>query len=173
MCELEANGRTVLERRYLMRGEDGMPKETIEQMFLRVAQHITKPTGEPGSEIVQEWTNNYFNMMYNLEFLPNTPTFTGAGTALGQLAACFVLPIDDDIGKESPAGIFSTLRNGALIQQGGGGIGFSWSRLRPAGDRVAKSNGQASGPVSFMKVYDAAFGAIAQGGSFIHSFVYK
>lgn len=114
MCDIQPNGKTVLERRYLMRGEDGTPKETIEQMFLRVAQHITKPTGEPGSETVAEWTHRYFDMMYNLEFLPNTPTFTGANTGLGQLAACFVLPIDDDIGKESPAGIFSTLRNAAL-----------------------------------------------------------
>lgn len=165
MCDLEPNAKNVLERRYLMRGEDGLPKETIEQCFLRVAQHITKPYGDSLIELASRWTHQYFDMMYNLKFMPNSPTFTGAGTALGQLAACFVLPVDDDIGKDSPAGIFSTLRNAALIQQCGGGIGFSFSRLRPKGDRVSKSNGQASGPISFMKVYDVAFGTICQGGT--------
>lgn len=100
--------------------------------------------------------------MSSLKFLPNTPTFTGAGTPLGQLAACFVLPIDDDIGKDSKAGIFWTLRNASLVQQSGGGIGFSFSRLRPRGDRVQKSAGIASGPISFLRVYGAALGSIRQ-----------
>ena len=107
----------------------------------------------------------FFKMISSKKFFPNSPTFTGAGTPLGQLAACFVLAIDDDMGKDSPEGIFSTLRNAALIQQTGGGIGFSFSRLRPKNAIVRSSMGRASGPVSFMQVYDCAFGAIAQGGT--------
>jgi ribonucleoside-diphosphate reductase alpha chain len=97
------------------------------------------------------------------KFFPNSPTFTGAGTPLGQLAACFVLPITDDMGRDS-AGIFQTLRDAALIQQTGGGNGFSFSRLRPKGAVVQTSAGQATGPVGFLRVYDHAFGEIAQGG---------
>jgi ribonucleoside-diphosphate reductase alpha chain len=97
------------------------------------------------------------------KFFPNSPTFTGAGTPLGQLAACFVLPIADDLGARSD-GIFSTLRVAALIQQVGGGNGFSFTDLRPKGSRVAKSNGIATGPVGFLSVYDKAFGEVAQGG---------
>src|SRR5262249_31720427 len=98
-----------------------------------------------------------------LEFFPNSPTFTGAGTPLGQLAACFVEAIDDDMGR-SESGIFQTLRNAALIQQTGGGNGFAFSRLRPKGALVKSSAGQATGPVGFLRVYDQAFGEIAQGG---------
>jgi ribonucleoside-diphosphate reductase alpha chain len=98
------------------------------------------------------------------KFFPNSPTFTGAGTPLGQLAACFVLPITDDMGRES-AGIFQSLRDAALIQQTGGGNGFSFSRLRPKGALVKSSAGQATGPVGFLRVYDHAFGEIAQGGT--------
>jgi ribonucleoside-diphosphate reductase alpha chain len=98
-----------------------------------------------------------------LKFFPNSPTFTGAGTPLGQLAACFVLKIDDDMGRTG-AGIFETLRDAALIQQTGGGNGFSFSRLRPEGAVVRSSNGKATGPVGFLRVYDKAFGEIAQGG---------
>ena len=98
------------------------------------------------------------------KFFPNSPTFTGAGTPLGQLAACFVLPIVDDMGRD-PAGIFQTLRDAALIQQTGGGNGFSFSRLRPAGAMVKSSAGQATGPVGFLRVYDHAFGEVAQGGT--------
>ena len=99
--------------------------------------------------------------MTDLKFLPNSPTFTGAGTPLGQLAACFVLPVADDMGKQA-GGIFQTLRDAALIQQTGGGVGFSFSSLRPAGDRVATSGGVATGPVGFLRAYDTAFGVIAQ-----------
>lgn len=167
-AQLTPNGREVLERRYLRRSEDGRPIETIEEMFLRVGRHIANANSDPGPDgdlQRAQWTIRYTDMMSELLFLPNTPTFNGAGTPLGQLAACFVLPIDDDLGKESHNGIFSTLHNAALIQQSGGGVGFSFSRLRPKGDRVSKSGGIASGPVSFMRVYDVAFNAIAQGGT--------
>ena len=156
---LSSNAIAVLERRYLRKDENGQAMETVEGMFHRVAFHVAQAHTEPGAEH-DALTAVYESMMSNLEFLPNTPTFTGAGTPLGQLAACFVLPIDDDIGKDSKAGIFSTLRNAALIQQSGGGVGFSFSRLRHRGDRVQKSAGVASGPVSFLKVYDVALSSV-------------
>jgi ribonucleoside-diphosphate reductase alpha chain len=102
--------------------------------------------------------------MTSKRFFPNSPTFTGAGTPLGQLAACFVLPLSDDMGK-SETGIFQTLRNAALVQQTGGGNGFSFSRLRPAKSFIHTSGGQATGPIGFLHAYDQAFGVIAQGGS--------
>ncbi len=106
----------------------------------------------------------FYGLLTSKKFFPNSPTFTGAGTPLGQLAACFVLPITDDMGRD-PAGIFQSLRNAALIQQTGGGNGFSFSRLRPKGTLVKSSAGQATGPVGFLRVYDHAFGEIAQGGT--------
>ena len=106
----------------------------------------------------------FYNLLAEFRFMPNSPTFTGAGTPLGQLAACFVLPIADDMGRD-PSGIFQTLRDAALIQQTGGGNGFSFSRLRPSGALVNSSAGQATGPVGFLRVYDQAFGEIAQGGT--------
>lgn len=158
---ISSNAMAVLEKRYIRRDEAGKPLETVEGMFHRVAYHVAQAHTEPGAEH-DALTAVYENMMSSLEFLPNTPTFTGAGTPLGQLAACFVLPIDDDIGKDSKAGIFSTLRNAALIQQSGGGVGFSFSRLRHKGDRVQKSAGVASGPVSFLKVFDVALSSVTR-----------
>jgi ribonucleoside-diphosphate reductase alpha chain len=160
---LSDNARTVLTKRYLRRGLDGKPVETIEEMFWRVASHVAEPDREYAGD-VQATAEAFYDLMTELRFLPNSPTFTGAGTPLGQLAACFVLPIADDMGRH-PDGIFSTLRNAALIQQTGGGNGFSFSRLRPKGDAVLSSLGVASGPVGFLRVYDAAFGEIAQGGT--------
>ncbi|RIK15025.1 MAG: adenosylcobalamin-dependent ribonucleoside-diphosphate reductase, partial [Anaerolineae bacterium] len=106
----------------------------------------------------------FYDLLTGLRFFPNSPTFTGAGTPLGQLAACFVLPISDDMGRDQ-AGIFQTLRDAALIQQTGGGNGFAFSRLRPKDDYVKSSAGKATGPVGFLRVYDQAFGEIAQGGT--------
>ncbi len=106
----------------------------------------------------------FYTMLTEKRFFPNSPTFTGAGTPLGQLAACFVLPISDDMGRRGD-GIFTTLRNAALIQQTGGGNGFSFARLRPSGALVKSSAGQATGPIGFLRVYDEAFGEIAQGGT--------
>ncbi len=160
---LSENGRAVLERRYLRRGEDGKPVETVEEMFKRVAHHIAAPDSE-FSDDPEATEQKFYNLLTELRFMPNSPTFTGAGTPLGQLAACFVLPIEDDMGRDS-AGIFQTLRDAALIQQTGGGNGFAFSRLRPKGALVQSSAGQATGPVGFLRVYDQAFGEIAQGGT--------
>ena len=161
--QLTDNARQVLMKRYVRRGDDGKPAENVEEMFWRVAYHVAKVEEQWGAD-VQKRTVEYYHLLSSKKFFPNSPTFTGAGTPLGQLAACFVLPISDDMGRHS-AGIFQTLRDAALIQQTGGGNGFSFSRLRPKGALVQTSAGQATGPVGFLKVYDHAFGEIAQGGT--------
>jgi ribonucleoside-diphosphate reductase alpha chain len=160
---LTENARTVLTKRYLRKGSDGQPIETAHEMFLRVAHHIALAEQEWGGDVAGA-EQEFYELMTRLRFFPNSPTFTGAGTPLGQLAACFVLPISDDMGRDE-SGIFQTLRDAALIQQTGGGNGFSFSRLRPKGALVTSSAGQATGPVGFLRVYDKAFGEIAQGGT--------
>ena len=160
---LTPNARVVLEKRYLRRGMDGKPIETPEEMFDRVARVIAEPDARYGGDPLATH-EKFYDLLTTLRFFPNSPTFTGAGTPLGQLAACFVLPITDDMGRDA-RGIFSTLRAAALIQQTGGGNGFSFSRLRPHGDHVHTSAGVASGPVGFLRVYDIAFGEVAQGGT--------
>jgi ribonucleoside-diphosphate reductase alpha chain len=150
-------------KRYVRRGDDGKPAESVEEMFWRVAYHVAKVEEQWGADVMER-TVEYYHLLSSKKFFPNSPTFTGAGTPLGQLAACFVLPITDDMGRHS-AGIFQTLRDAALIQQTGGGNGFSFSRLRPHGALVQTSAGQATGPVGFLRVYDHAFGEIAQGGT--------
>ncbi len=161
--QLTSNSRQVLERRYVRRGHDGKPIETVEEMFWRVAYHVAK-VEEMWDGNALERAKEFYRLLTSKKFFPNSPTFTGAGTPLGQLAACFVLPITDDMGRDS-AGIFQTLRDAALIQQTGGGNGFGFSRLRPKGSLVKSSAGQATGPVGFLRVYDHAFGEIAQGGT--------
>ena len=161
--ELTENARQVLVRRYVRRGDDGNPAETVEEMFWRVAYHVAR-VEETWRRDVIERARQYYHLLTSKSFFPNSPTFTGAGTPLGQLAACFVLPISDDMGRKS-TGIFQTLRDAALIQQTGGGNGFSFSRLRPKGALVKSSAGEATGPVGFLRVYDHAFGEVAQGGS--------
>jgi ribonucleoside-diphosphate reductase alpha chain len=160
---LTDNARQVLIRRYVRRDREGKPAESIEGMFWRVAYHV--------ANVEQIWNGNeidravdFYKLLSSKQFFPNSPTFTGAGTPLGQLAACFVLPVSDDMGRHE-AGIFQTLRDAALIQQTGGGNGFSFSRLRPKNTLVKSSAGQATGPVGFLRVYDKAFGEIAQGGT--------
>jgi len=160
---LTDNARTVLHKRYLRRGEDGLPCETEHEMFWRVAYHVALAETEFNGDVIEQ-ARLYYDILTNLLFFPNSPTFTGAGTPLGQLAACFVLAIDDDMGR-TESGIFQTLRDAALIQQTGGGNGFAFSRLRPKGALVNSSRGEATGPVGFLRVYDQAFGEIAQGGS--------
>ncbi len=161
--KLSDNARTVLEKRYLRRGPDGKPAETVEEMFWRVAHNIALAEREHGGS-ERGIEDAFYDLLSTLRFFPNSPTFTGAGTPLGQLAACFVLPITDDMGRDL-SGIFQTLRDAALIQQTGGGNGFAFSRLRPKGALVHTSAGQATGPVGFLRVYDKAFGEIAQGGT--------
>lgn len=161
--QLTDNARVVLEKRYLRRGPDGKPVETIEQMFWRVAYNVALAEKEWGED-VEQVAQSFYDLLTHLNFFPNSPTFTGAGTPLGQLAACFVLKIEDDMGRSS-SGIFQTLRDAALIQQTGGGNGFSFSRLRPKRALVKSSAGEATGPIGFLRVYDKAFGEIAQGGT--------
>jgi ribonucleoside-diphosphate reductase alpha chain len=160
---LTDNAFTVLSRRYLRKGPDGEPVESAEDMFWRVAWAVAEPEDDYGADR-QAVAEQFYHLLTSKRFFPNSPTFTGAGTPLGQLAACFVLPIADDMGREAD-GIFQTLRNAALIQQTGGGNGFSFSRLRPRGAHVASSGGVATGPVGFLRVYDNAFGEVSQGGT--------
>jgi len=161
--ELTNNGKEVFLRRYVRRGSKGKPIETVEETFWRVAFHVAKEEETWGNDVMQVATQ-FYELLSTRRFFPNSPTFTGAGTPLGQLAACFVLPVDDDMGR-ARSGIFQTLRDAALIQQTGGGNGFSFSRLRPKGTLVKSSAGKATGPVGFLRVYDQAFGEVAQGGT--------
>lgn len=160
--QMEKNAKEIFMRRYALKDEEGKPKENVEEAFMRVASHVAG--GEKTKKAREDYTRAFYSLMGEKRFVPNTPTWSGAKTKLGQLAACFVLPIIDDMGTQR-GGIFDTLKNAALIQQTGGGNGFSFSRLRPKNDRVSTSNGVASGPVSFLEAYDTAFGQIAQGGT--------
>jgi ribonucleoside-diphosphate reductase alpha chain len=161
--DLSENSYQVLTRRYIRKGDNGELSETPEEMFWRVAYHVAK-VEEKWNTDIHSCASDFYKLLANKKFLPNSPTFTGAGTPLGQLAACFVLPISDDMGRR-PDGIFQTLRDAALIQQTGGGNGFAFSSLRPSGAIVKASSGKATGPIGFLRVYDNAFGEVAQGGT--------
>jgi ribonucleoside-diphosphate reductase alpha chain len=155
-ARLSDNARHVLERRYLLRDDGGTVAETPQALFRRVARAVAE--AEPAGER-EAAAERFEARLRSLEFLPNSPTLMNAGRAHGQLAACFVLPVEDDL-----ASIFDALKWAALIHQSGGGTGFSFSRLRPKGDIVRTTHGVASGPLSFMRVYDAATEIIKQGG---------
>ncbi len=156
------NALRVLEKRYQMRDAQGDLSETPEQLFARVAQAVAAAESKFGSDAqaVAVIEKSFYDAMIECRFMPNSPTLMNAGKQRGQLSACFVLPVPDSL-----EGIFETCKHAALIHQTGGGTGFSFSRLRPARDRVATTAGVASGPVSFMTVYDAATEAIRQGGT--------
>ncbi len=157
--ELTENALKVLKARYLLKDGKGNIIETPEEMFRRVASTIASAEQRYGSE-PKEWEEKFYEIMTDLRFLPNSPTLMNAGKDLGQLAACFVLPVHD-----SMSSIFDTLKNAALILQSGGGTGFSFSNLRPRADIVKSTGGIASGPVSFMKIYNTATEVIKQGGA--------
>ncbi len=158
---LSGNAKTVLERRYLKKDPKGKVIESPEKMFRRVARHIAKAERQYGNaERIEEIEEAFYDLMTEFRFLPNSPTLMNAGRRLGQLAACFVLPIED-----SMEGIFTSLHNSALIHKSGGGTGFSFSRLRPKDSRVGTTGGVASGPVSFMKIFNTATEQVKQGGT--------
>jgi len=158
---LSANARTVLERRYLRKDLNGKIIETPEEMFRRVARHIAKAEKAYGDEThVKKMEEVFHTMMTEFKFLPNSPTLMNAGRRLGQLAACFVLPVED-----SMEGIFDALKSAALIHKSGGGTGFAFSRLRPKNSKVGTTGGVASGPVSFMKIFNTATEQVKQGGT--------
>lgn len=163
---LTTNARTVLEKRYLVKDKTGQAVESPEDMFWRVATVVAEADRRYGASegAVQAVAEEFYFLMTQRRFEPNSPTLMNAGRPLGQLSACFVLPVDDAL-SNGESGIYDTLRSMALIHQSGGGTGFSFSRLRSRGSMVRSTTGVASGPVSFMQLYDASTDAVKQGGT--------
>ncbi len=164
--DLSPNAITVLERRYLVKDDQGRPVEQPEDLFWRVARTVAEPDGRYGAsdKAVEGLAETFFELMATRVWMPNSPTLMNAGRPLGQLSACFVLPVDDCL-SNGQSGIYDTLRAMALVHQSGGGTGFSFSHLRPKNDVVRSTMGVASGPVSFMKLYDASTDVVKQGGT--------
>jgi ribonucleoside-diphosphate reductase alpha chain len=165
-AQLTENARIVLGKRYLKKDEKGRPTEAAETMFWRVAKTVADVDADydASEAAVGEVARQFYDLMVNGKFEPNSPTLMNAGRPLGQLSACFVLPVEDAL-SNGQSGIYDTLKAMALVHQSGGGTGFSFSRLRPEGDPVRTTLGVASGPVSFMKLYDASTEVVKQGGT--------
>src|ERR1700722_14029503 len=165
-ANISANARIVLEKRYLVKDASGQPVEKPEEMFWRVATTVAEADRRDGaSDGAVEWVaEEFYRLMTERRFEPNSPTLMNAGRPLGQLSACFVLPVEDAL-SNGRDGIYDTLKSMALIHQSGGGTGFSFSRLRGKGSMVRSTTGVASGPVSFMMLYDASTDAVKQGGT--------
>lgn len=160
MMKLPVNTMEVLKKRYLLKDDCRNVIESPDELFIRVARNIAKAEDSyPSRRDRSRIEERFFRAMRNLEFIPNSPTLMNAGTQMGQLSACFVIPVEDSIDR-----IFGALREMAKIHQTGGGTGFDFSRLRPKGDLVNSTKGEASGPVSFMRIFDEATGVIVQGG---------
>jgi ribonucleoside-diphosphate reductase alpha chain len=160
MLNLSENAKLILTKRYLLKDKEGEPIETIEGLFERVSKNIASAEKIYNSKAnIDEYEAKFYELMTSFDFLPNSPTLMNAGTDIGQLSACFVLPVGDSIDE-----IFDAVKHAAIIHKTGGGTGFSFSRLRPRNDIVKSTAGVSSGPVSFMEVFDAATNAIKQGG---------
>ncbi|HLL83170.1 MAG TPA: ribonucleotide reductase N-terminal alpha domain-containing protein, partial [Longimicrobium sp.] len=164
-AELSDNARIVLAKRYLKKDAAGQPVEVPEEMFWRVAYTIASADRKYGAtdEEVATAAREFYALMTKRLFEPNSPTLMNAGRPLGQLSACFVLPVDDAL-SNNQSGVYDTLRSMAMVHQSGGGTGFSFSRIRPSGDQVRSTTGVASGPVSFMSLYDSSTEVVKQGG---------
>lgn len=158
--QLNDNAKTVLQARYLKKNINNEIVETYSEMFQRVASTVAIAENSFGGKAaVSKYSGLFYDMMVNLDFMPNSPTLMNAGRDEGQLSACFVLPVGDSMPE-----IFDSVKMAALIQKSGGGVGYSFSRLRPQGDRVKTTNGVSSGPISFMKVFNEATETVKQGG---------
>lgn len=167
---LTENAEKVVRERYLLKDKEGKAIETVDEMWYRIANAVAQAESKfveatwvgSTSGFVREKAGEFYSLISSLDFLPNSPTIMNAGKEDGQLSACFVLPVED-----SMEGIFDAIKNAALIHKSGGGTGFSFSRLRPEGSIVKSTGGIASGPISFMKAFDAATEAVKQGGCFV------
>ncbi len=164
--QLSPNAVTVLEKRYLVKDDGGKPVEAPSDLFWRVASTVAEADRKYGSadQEIGQAAKAFYDIMASRQFMPNSPTLMNAGRPLGQLSACFVLPVDDAL-SNGKSGIYDTLRAMALVHQSGGGTGFSFSRLRPKNDIVRSTMGVASGPVSFMSLFDASTDVVKQGGT--------
>jgi ribonucleoside-diphosphate reductase alpha chain len=166
LATLSANARTVLAKRYLVKDATGKATETPEDLFWRVATVVADADARYGASEsgVQQVAEDFYALMTQRRFVPNSPTLMNAGRPLGQLSACFVLPVEDSLAN-GKNGIYDTLKSMAIIHQSGGGTGFGFSKLRAKGSMVRSTTGVASGPISFMKLYDASTDAVKQGGT--------